>query len=854
MSIDLEHIRERSPIEEVVGDKFALKKTGTRFIGVEHDSLVVTPNTGFYFWNSRGEHGDVFDFVGRHVLDLSAWNNHDADQFMAAVRWLARRANITLEAQANFRKSPVWAERQLVQRLHEKLLETPAALEYVTQQRGWQSSTVKAARIGFMPHDKRSLLADLNLPEKWHAVIERFPHDMIVYTHLANNRMVYLSGRSIEGKRHYNPPRDLIGERQPYYNHAFSRDCNQIVIVEGQADAISFAEWNIPALALGGMQVSDSLLGALQNYRRVFVALDNTDDARNQSRQIGQALGGKAYLPKLPDGVKDTNEWLAKHHATTEDAHAFLNSAQSWLMSEVERVSQIEGLAQEDAIRDLFQHVHDLDPLTLARFRGVMATLGINARVFNTLLKVEQAKTAAVENDNPSDVLDDRIPVVSPALGFCDDLALVTVSLRERTKGNRLRIQPYLVTSGRELIRLNGQQILSIGGQEIALRVIPEGSEFLMRWRYHDIQRFLNGETIQPGQVFHAVHDLFTTFVDFRSPVESRILALWAIGTYFYTLFPAYPYLALNGPKNSGKSTVLRVLQPVAFNMISTSDPTGPAIFRLVHVTGCAVGIDEAERYHNPRDPGMQQIRQLLNSGYKAGMPAIRITGEDMKPQAFDVYSPKVLAAIYGLEDVLASRCIAIPMRRTDQKMPPIPVDFDGAAIRHQLYMLALSQFSHVYRNTFERPELHTLRNRSGELWSPLVALAAFFEEQGGVEGLFDAISQAAEWDEQISRGKALSDREEAVLQALEIMTRNQEKLVWLKAAEVRDQVAQLLGQSVETLGHAQWIGHIMSRLHLLDNARRKRQMDGMVYGVQCAHVTDMMQRYGVEAIVQADA
>jgi multiple sugar transport system ATP-binding protein len=48
----------------------------------------------------------------------------------------------------------------------------------------------------------------------------------------------------------------------------------------------------------------------------------------------------------------------------------------------------------------------------------------------------------------------------------------------------------------------------------------------------------------------------------------------------------------------------------------------------------------------------MQQIRQLLNSGYKAGMPAIRLIGEDMKPQAFDVYSPKILAAIAGLEDI----------------------------------------------------------------------------------------------------------------------------------------------------------------------------------------------------------
>ena len=221
--------------------------------------------------------------------------------------------------------------------------------------------------------------------------------------------------------------------------------------------------------------------------------------------------------------------------------------------------------------------------------------------------------------EETTDVFNDNIPVLSPALGFSRDLALVTVSLRERTKNNRLNVQPYLVTSTRELIRLKDQQILTIHDQEIALRVVPEGSEFLMRWRYSDIQRFLKGEEVHPGDVFRTVHDLFTTYVDFRSPVESRILTLWTIGTYFYTLFPAYPYLALNGPKNSGKSTVLRVLQPLAFNMISTSDPTGPAMFRLIHYTSCTVGIDEAERYHNPRDPGMQQIRQLLNSGYKAG-------------------------------------------------------------------------------------------------------------------------------------------------------------------------------------------------------------------------------------------
>ena len=122
-------------------------------------------------------------------------------------------------------------------------------------------------------------------------------------------------------------------------------------------------------------------------------------------------------------------------------------------------------------------------------------------------------------------------------------------------------------------------------------------------------------------------------------------------------------------------------------------------------------------------------------------------------------------------------------------------------------------------------------------------------EEEGQVAGLLDAVSEAAEWDEQLSEGKALSDREEAVLQALEVMTRDAGGMVWLKASKLREQVAKLLDQPVEQLGHAQWIAHILSRLHLLDPSRRKRQMDGVAYGVQRTAVVDMMRRYDVTPI-----
>ncbi|MBE2266672.1 MAG: hypothetical protein IAE80_00470, partial [Anaerolinea sp.] len=636
------------------------------------------------------------------------------------------------------------------------------------------------------------------------------------YIHLERGRLAYLSGRSIEGKQHYNPPREILGERRPYCNHLYSADAQRVVLVEGQADAITFGEWGLPALAVAGMHVNNELLKQLGQHRRVFVALDNTPDALEKNREIAKALGATALIPRLPDGVKDVNDWLAQHGGTVEAAQEVLNKAKTWLQGEIERAVFLTGLEKKDAVRDLFRHATDLDELEMSEFRAALAKLGIKGRVFNDLLKAARGKVEKETDDDMPQILGDDIPLLSPALGFQREVALVTISVTERTKGNRLNTQPYLVTSSRELVRLSDAQIIPINGKEVALRVLPEGSDFLMRWRFADIQRFLKGDNVEPGRVFKTVHDLFTQYVDFRSEVESAILTLWAIGTYFYTMFPAYPYMALNGPKNSGKSTVMRVMQPLAFNMVSTSDPTGPSMFRLIHYTSCTVGIDEAERYHNPKDPGMQQIRQLLNSGYKQGMPAIRLIGEDMKPQAFDVYSPKILAAIAGLEDILASRCIAIPMRRTDKKMPSFPPDFDGASIRHQLYTLALTAFPYIYTNYFERPALHTLHNRSSELWSPLVALAAFFEEHGNVSGLLQAIATAAETDEQISQGKALSEREEAVLQALEIMTRGQSGTLWVKAAVLREKVARLMGQPVEKMGDAQWIGHILKRLHLL--------------------------------------
>ena len=125
----------------------------------------------------------------------------------------------------------------------------------------------------------------------------------------------------------------------------------------------------------------------------------------------------------------------------------------------------------------LFQHAVALDELELSDFRAALAKLGIQGRAFNDLPKAVRAKAerAKQEADALPQTLGDDIPLLSPALGFQRDVALVTVSVVEQTKDNRLNTQLYLVTSSRELVRVGDAQIIPLNGKEIALRVLPEG-------------------------------------------------------------------------------------------------------------------------------------------------------------------------------------------------------------------------------------------------------------------------------------------------------------------------------------------------------------------------------------------
>ena len=174
---------------------------------------------------------------------------------------------------------------------------------------------------------------------------------------------------------------------------------------------------------------------------------------------------------------------------------------------------------------------------------------------------------------------------------------------------------------------------------------------------------------------------------------------------------------------------MLTLTQQMAFNSISSGNISTASIFRIVEGSRATLLIDEAEKL-SFTDRG-QEFRNILNASYKPGNPVYR-TEKNSREQfivtAFDAYSPKMLANISGLEDVLESRVIPWVLLRTlDTQIANREIDTGDSSwqeIRDRLYMLALTKWKEVKEIYDNTKPVEKVKARNWEIWKPIIALA----------------------------------------------------------------------------------------------------------------------------------
>ncbi len=296
-------------------------------------------------------------------------------------------------------------------------------------------------------------------------------------------------------------------------------------------------------------------------------------------------------------------------------------------------------------------------------------------------------------------------------------------------------MRPVIITSDRRVWHMphckRHDEIIRLPNRKAIWRPLERATN---RWSLASMQNFLNnGATVNPWALYLDIEQIFKKRVWTPDEGNYVIFALYVILSYVFPVFEAVPYLHLLGLAGSGKTTVAKIMAQLGFNGRIVVDPTEASLFRDIEQDRPLMILDEQENI-GTRKAGQEALATILKGGYKKGLtvPRQEKRGAKWVTVNFDIFCCKVIANVYGLEDILADRAIPVIMRR-------IPPDLESqyrqdeltqAAVQDLIDNLYLFTMLHMPRiAAFAKNANHRLfSGRTNEIFSPLLTLAAYFD------------------------------------------------------------------------------------------------------------------------------
>lgn len=215
-------------------------------------------------------------------------------------------------------------------------------------------------------------------------------------------------------------------------------------------------------------------------------------------------------------------------------------------------------------------------------------------------------------------------------------------------------------------------------------------------------------------------------------PDEHCLVAvtLWAAHTHLVENFHTTPRLALLSPEpSSGKTRVLEVLHLLVPEAMFSLSASPAAVFRSLQQRQVTLLFDEVDAIWSKRgrDDNHEDLRAMLNAGYRRGATIPRCVGPKHDVCDFQVYCAVALAGLGELPDTIMSRSIIIKMRRRapGEDVEPFRTrqhEALGHAIRKRLAIFAKAIGPSIADAWPELPS--GIVDRPAECWEPLLAVA----------------------------------------------------------------------------------------------------------------------------------
>jgi hypothetical protein len=231
-----------------------------------------------------------------------------------------------------------------------------------------------------------------------------------------------------------------------------------------------------------------------------------------------------------------------------------------------------------------------------------------------------------------------------------------------------------------------------------------------------------------PPALHREVADYLRDFVYIRDGALYDVLAAWVIGTYVFTVFRYFPYLHINAERGSGKTLLLELLAPICFNGELLTNPGASPLLSIIQWKLPTLLIDETEALTTEHAARKTDLMAILRTGFASSGKVVRANCE------FPTYCPKAFAGINTIDNTLADRTIVVKMTRKTEadKVQHYLVTEQllkrQAELRDELYTFGLEHGPGIAASYDAsdpaRTDLSHLRNRSSDIWLPLITIA----------------------------------------------------------------------------------------------------------------------------------